>query len=115
MGMFDEPGDPVPLDEITALRRAVKCIEPISRFLACMAMLVFIPVMLATDAAEWLLAVAVVLPWYLAWVLLFRHWRRWAIRLGCDPEELELLGEEAGIIPPRGSWLWYLQWPAHAP
>lgn len=24
MGMFDEPGDPVPLDEITALRRAVK-------------------------------------------------------------------------------------------
>jgi hypothetical protein len=115
MAMFAEPGDPTPLTEIVALERAEKCVEPIARFFMYGAMAFFLPVFIFEEVPLPAgVAVALAL-WYVAWVFVFRRWKAWAIAGGCDPQELELLGEEVGILPVRGSFLWYLQWPAHAP
>lgn len=115
MGMFDEPGDPCPLTEEVALLRAEKCVEPIARFIMFLSCLLIAPGMLMTDHPNWILAAIAVAIYYSSWVVICRRWRAWAISGGCDPEELQLLGEESGILPARGSLLWYLQWPAHAP
>jgi len=80
-----------------------------------MSLLVLLPAMMITDLSEWIFAAITIAIWYVSWVVLFRRWKAWAISGGCDIEYLEQLGEEAGVIPVRGSWLWYLQWPAHAP
>ena len=113
--MFDEPGDPSPLTEDVALLRAEKCVEPIARFFTYGAMTIALPAMIINGFPLWLAATSIGLIWYVAWVLVFRRWRIWAIAGGCDPEELEYLGEESGILAARGSWLWYIQWPAHSP
>jgi hypothetical protein len=115
MGMFDEPGDPCPLTEATALLRADKCVEPIARFFMYMSALLLLPAILISELPPWVFAAIAVAIWYIAWVVLFRRWRAWAISGGCDADYLEWLGEKSGVLAARGSWLWYLQWPAHAP
>ena len=115
MGMFDEPGDPSPLTEAVALVRAHKCVEPIARFLMYMSALLLFPAMVSSDLPAWFFGTIAGAVWYVSWVVLFRRWKAWAVSRGCDAEYLEWLGEESGVVAARGSWLWYLQWPAHAP
>jgi hypothetical protein len=41
---------------------------------------------------------------WLWWSLHIPQWRRWALRAGADPVELQHLGEAAGLVWPRGSF-----------
>lgn len=114
-GMFDEAGDPAPLTAEIAVRRGMKCVYPISGFFTFLAVLLFLPATIVYEVPEWIFYVVAASVWYASWVVLFRHWRRWALRGGCEAEELEEEGELYAFIPERGSLLWYLGWPAYAP
>jgi len=39
---------------------------------------------------------------WLWWSLAVPRWRRWALRAGCDPAELQAQGVEAGLLWPKG-------------
>ena len=42
---------------------------------------------------------------WLYWSYLIPRWRRWAVSIGIDPEELQRIGEAKHLIWRRGSWL----------
>ena len=44
---------------------------------------------------------SIALAW-LWWSLAVPRWRLWALRSGCDPEELQIQGMEAGLLWPKG-------------
>jgi hypothetical protein len=46
---------------------------------------------------------AITIAW-LWWSLAVPRWRLWALRLGCDPDDLQKQGVEAGLVWPRGSF-----------
>jgi hypothetical protein len=115
MSVFDEPGDPSPLTEMVALARLEKSVEPVARFIMYGATALILPLHIFDKLPLVPFMAIVGLIWYTAWVIVFRHWRSWAIGGGCDPEALKLVGEEVGILPAKGSFWWYFQWPAHAP
>jgi ABC-type uncharacterized transport system permease subunit len=41
---------------------------------------------------------------WLWWSLAVPRWRLWALRSGCDPDELQAQGVEAGLLWPKGSF-----------
>ncbi len=49
-------------------------------------------------------AAGFVLAW-LWWSISVPRWRAWALSRGADPERLQLLGQRAGVVWPRGSFL----------
>jgi hypothetical protein len=41
---------------------------------------------------------------WLWWSLAVPRWRLWALRSGCDPDELQAQGMETGLLWPKGSF-----------
>ena len=101
---FDRANDPKPLSAKIAVRRGVLLVNgPVWLIMAGGFSLAYFlgPILPALSFA---LAIGAIPCAWLWWSFYIPQWRRWALRAGADPVELQYRGETASLVWPRGSF-----------
>ena len=100
---FDRPTDPTPIPANLAVKRGVLLVNwPIGiimfgGFAAGYALAKVLPLL-----GIFVMALAFPCAW-LWWSHFVPQWRRWALRRGANPVELQYLAESASLVWPKGS------------
>jgi membrane protein YdbS with pleckstrin-like domain len=101
---FDRPQDPSPLAAAVAVSRGQRLISwPVRLLMFGGIGAAYVLFYWSPWAAVIVTASGILLAW-LWWSYFIPQWRSWAIERGADPEELQRLGVQSGLVPQKGSF-----------